>query len=84
MSVTANYDSSYRKGITSVTFARQNQYNAWLDYDGTWLGQYTGQGNVWNGTLVGNQQNIGKTLRVTVVATGGATEVYTTTITSPC
>lgn len=84
MSITANYDNSYRKGITSVTFERQNEYNAWLDFDGSWLGQYTGQGNVWNGTLGGNQQNIGKTLRVTVVATGGATEVYTTPITSPC
>lgn len=84
MSITANYDNSYRKGITSVTFERQNEYNAWLDYDGSWLGPETGQGNVWNGTLAGNQQNIGKTLRVTVAAAGGATQVYTTPITSPC
>lgn len=84
VAITANFDGSYRKGITAVTFERQNEYNSWLDFDGTWLGQYTGQGNVWNGSLAGNQQNIGKTLRVTVFAGIGAPSVYTTPITSPC
>ena len=72
--MTANYDNSYRKGITSVTFERQNEYNAWLDYDGSWLGQYTGQGNVWNGTLGGNQQNIGKTILAHVPMSDGAVQ----------
>jgi hypothetical protein len=84
VTVTANYDNSYRKGITSITFERQNEYNAWLDFDGAWLGQYTGQGNVWNGSLTGNQQNIGKTLRVTVESVGSAPQVFTAPITSPC
>lgn len=84
VTITANYDNSFRKGITSVTFERQNEFNAWLDFDGSWLGPETGQGNVWNGTLAGNQQNIGKTLRVTVVAAAGPPAITTTPITAPC
>ena len=83
VTLTANADNSYRKGITSVTLERQNEYNAWLDSKATWLGPETGQGNQWTGDLPGNQQNIGKTLRVTVVGTTGSTTL-TLPVTAPC
>ncbi len=83
ITLTANADGSYRKGITAVTLERQNQYDVWLDSPATWLGPETGQGNQWTGDLPGNQQNIGKTLRVTVVGTTGSTTL-TLPITAPC
>lgn len=83
ITLTANADNSYRKGITAVTLERQNEYDAWLDSAATWLGPETGQGNQWTGDLPGNQQNIGKTLRVTVVGSTGTTTL-TLPITAPC
>ncbi|MDP3207577.1 MAG: hypothetical protein Q8M65_00375 [Rhodoglobus sp.] len=78
ITLTANADNSYRKGISKVVLERQNEYNAWIDSDASWLGPETGQGNQWTGNLPGNTQNIGKTLRVTVKGSTG-----TTTITAP-
>jgi len=83
VTLTANADGSYRKGITAVTLERQNEYNAWLDSPATWLGPETGQGNQWTGDLPGNQQNIGKTLKVTVAGTTGSTTV-TVPVSAPC
>lgn len=84
ISLTASIDNSYRKGIKSVLLERQNEYNAWLDYDASWLGPETGHGDVWQGQLVGNQQNIGKTLRVTVTSTSRSVLTFTTPITASC
>lgn len=83
VTLTAQADNSYRKGITSVTLARQNDYDVWLDEPATWLGPETGQGNRWTGELPGNQQNIGKTLQVVVVGTTGSTTI-TLPVTAPC
>jgi hypothetical protein len=82
--ITANASGGYRKGIGSVSMARQNEYGAFLSAPATWLGLETGQGNVWNGTLVGNQQNIGKTLRVTATGDDGRTTTQEYAITVPC
>ena len=75
ITLTANADNSYRKGISAVLLERQNEYNAWIDSDANWLGPETGQGNQWTGNLPGNTQNIGKTLRVTVRGTTGTTTI---------
>jgi len=83
ITLTANSDNSYRKGITSVLLERQNEFNAWIDSGATWLGPETGQGNQWTGGLPGNQQNIGKTLRVTVAGTTGSTTL-TLPVSAPC
>jgi hypothetical protein len=84
VSLTANASSGYRKGISSVTVARQNEYGAFLTQNASWLGPETGAGNVWNGTLVGNSQNIGKTLRIIAKSDGGQTKTAEYQITAPC
>lgn len=85
VTVTANYDSSYRKGITSVEIERQNEYNAWISSDATWLGPETGQGNQWTGSAAGSKsQRFKDTVRITATATGGATAVTTATVSGNC
>ena len=82
--LTARAGNGYRKGIRSVVAERQNEYGAWLDYAGSWLGPETGAGDVWHATLTGNRQNIGKTLRLTVSSDDGQRVVREYPITAPC
>ena len=84
VSLTASAGNGYRKGIKSVTVARQNEYDVFLTSNAGWLGPETGAGNVWNGTLGGNRQNIGKTLRVTATSDAGQSTTVEVPITAPC
>jgi hypothetical protein len=85
ITLTANYDNSYRKGITSVVLERQNEYDAWLDADATWLTADTGQGNQWTGNPPGHKnQRFQDELRITAKASGGATTVLIVPITANC
>lgn len=85
VALTANANNSaYQKDVQKVAVARQNEYNVYLSYNATWLGSETGNGDVWNGTLVGNTQGIGKTLRVTATATNGKVTTVEYAITAPC
>lgn len=85
VTVTANYDGSHRKGITGVEIERQNEYNAWISSDATWLGPETGQGNQWTGSAPGSKsQRFKETVRITATASGGATATTTTTVSGNC
>lgn len=83
--MTANYDSSYRKGIRSVVVERPNEYNAMVDAKATWLGDETGHGNQWTVQPAGSHQLLFKdTLRISVKADGGPTTVIQVNITANC
>jgi hypothetical protein len=85
VTLTAAYDNSYRKGIGSVVLERQNEYDAWLDADATWLGPETGQGNQWTGNPPGHKnQRFQDDLRIIVTASGGAETVLIVPITANC
>jgi len=85
LTMTANYDSSYRKGIRSIVVERPNEYNALIDADASWLGPETGQGNQWTVQPAGSrQQRFKDTLHITVSADGGAKKIIDTAITANC
>jgi copper(I)-binding protein len=79
--VGANADSSYRKGISSVVMERQNEYDAWLDFNATWMGPETGSGNQWTATIT---HLAGDTVRITATATSHSTKTITAAITASC
>lgn len=85
VTVTANYDNNYRKGITGVRVERKNEYGAWIGADATWRGPETGQGNQWVGKAPGSRtQRFEDEVRITATATGGATATATATVTGNC
>jgi hypothetical protein len=79
--VGANVDSSYRKGISSVVMERQNEYDAWLDFNATWMGPETGSGNQWTATITHLD---GDTVRITATATNHSTKTITAAVAAPC
>ena len=79
--VGANADSSYRKGISSVVMERQNEYDAWLDFNATWMGPETGSGNQWTATIT---HLAGDTVRITATAASHSTKTITAAITASC
>lgn len=85
VTVTANYDNNYRKGITGVRIERKNEYGSWIGADATWRGIETGQGNQWVGKAPGSRtQRFEDDVRITATATGGATATATATVTGNC
>jgi hypothetical protein len=79
--VGANADSSYRKGISSVVMERQNEYDAWLDFNATWMGPETGSGNQWTATITHLD---GDTVRITATSASHSTKTITAAITASC
>jgi hypothetical protein len=79
--VGANADSGYRKGISSVVMERQNEYDAWLDFNATWMGPETGSGNQWTATIT---HLAGDTVRITATAANHSTKTITAAITASC
>jgi hypothetical protein len=76
-----NVDSSYRKGVSKVVMARQNEYDVWLDFNATWMGPETGSGNQWTATVT---HLAGNTVRITATAANHSTTTLTKTITASC
>lgn len=83
--VTANASSAFRTGVQSVTMTRQNDEEAYISpSNATWLGPDTGAGDQWDGTLVGNSQGYGKTLRVVATSDTNQSTTREVAITVPC
>src|SRR5690606_12127865 len=76
--VKANYSNAYRKGIKKVVMERQNEYDAWLDYNANWMTADTGQGNQWTATI--NKLD-GETLRITATSDDNTTTVISVPVT---
>jgi len=84
VTLTASYDSSYRKGITKVVLERANEYGAWIDANATWMTADTGNGDQWTGQPPGSKtQRFQDEVRITASFSGGST-VVTVPITVNC
>lgn len=85
LTLTASVNNGYRKGITKVFAERQNEYNAWVGENGTWLGAYAGSGDQWTVQPPGSRVLRYKdNLRITVTADDGTSTVLEATVTAPC